>query len=1299
MIGIAGGKRRRIAAKTGVFRTVLAAGAACFWASLTLPSYAQIAITIVDGENRTAPIVLPTGFPPSGATITVAAGHAGTQSGQISDALGAPPGGLVKIGAGTLTLVGNNTHLGGIQIAEGTVIAGSSNAFGSGAIQINPLGPVTLGYANGVTIANSIVTNSLGSVSLYVAAGSRATQAGKVNTPIFGGTFTKTGGGTLVLAADNFDIPGFAPFILDISAGTLEIGHARALGTGMLIDPQPAISMNGGVLRSAVTTTLTNTVVFGAGRTSTVSVADGQTLFFGGVSMLTLDPNSIAVFGSPTDTGTVVITAATFTADATAALVVAGGTLLAGNNTLGDALDDIASTTVAAGATLDFDDQLAQIHNLTGGGTVRTGANSATVLTLFNDDASTATFAGSITGAGGVAITSVTPTGTTILTGSNTYAGGTLVNAGATLQLGTLADQGSLVGDIIVDATCCDPGFLEIVNADLSGVTSITAIGEVHFRNASNAGAMTITTVPSDGLVVFHDTSSAGPAIIQNDSGLVFADDSTAATSIITNTADIAFSERASAGSASITNELGAMLVFGVPGVGTDTASAGNSVIVNRGGITIFAGMSTAANATITNMVDPGMLFGGFTAFAEASTAGNARIDVGDTGTVLFSEASNAGRSTIRVRAGGSLFFDNDSTAADSTIEIETGGIALFGANSTGGNAALIVAAGGEVDFSGSFGPNNDDKLSIGSLAGAGDFFLGPNELTVGSNNLSTEVSGVIADTCGCGLGGGALVKVGTGTLKLSGANTYSGGTTVNGGTLLVNGSILGPVLVGQGATLGGSGTVGNTVVAGTLSPGNSPGTLTVLGNLSFTPTGTYVVEVEPAANDLTIVTGNATLAGTLHLVAAPGVVLDVTRTILTASTVAGTFPTLTSNLGTAPFLGWTVTYSPANVAVTLYKTQGFAAVGRTANQIATGAGADSLGAGPLYQATLFSPSVEAALAAFDLLSGDVHASAQGALIEDSSLVRDAATARIRAAFEASAPVDLPALGYGEDVRLDAAASDPNRLALWGQAVGGWGRTGSDGNAAALDRSVAGFLAGGDAAIAENWRLGALAGYTHTNFDAAQRVASGSSRNFHAAIYGGGQWGPFGVRAGASHSWHALRTSRSVAFQGFTDALSAAYSARSWQVFGEAGYKMQASSVTVEPFVAAAHVGLTTNGFTETGGAAALSSARVTNSMTFTTVGARASTDFMLAGMKSTARGMVGWRHAFGDPTPLASLSFAGGSAFTVAGVPIGRDALLVEAGVDVHVGPAARLGLSYVGQFAARASTSTIKGDFSIRF
>jgi autotransporter-associated beta strand protein len=104
--------------------------------------------------------------------------------------------------------------------------------------------------------------------------------------------------------------------------------------------------------------------------------------------------------------------------------------------------------------------------------------------------------------------------------------------------------------------------------------------------------------------------------------------------------------------------------------------------------------------------------------------------------------------------------------------------------------------------------------------------------LTVGGNNGSTEVSGIISGT------GGSLVKAGTGTLTLSGANTYTGGTTLAGGT----------VSVGSDANLGDA--------AGALT--FNGGTLRITGT-SFTSTA-RAVNLAAGGGSLNIVDGANTL-------------------------------------------------------------------------------------------------------------------------------------------------------------------------------------------------------------------------------------------------------------------------------------------------------------------------------------------------------------------------------------------------------------------------------------------------------
>jgi autotransporter-associated beta strand protein len=107
--------------------------------------------------------------------------------------------------------------------------------------------------------------------------------------------------------------------------------------------------------------------------------------------------------------------------------------------------------------------------------------------------------------------------------------------------------------------------------------------------------------------------------------------------------------------------------------------------------------------------------------------------------------------------------------------------------------------------------------------------------LTVAETGSQT-FAGVISNS-------GSLVKTGAGTLTLTGTNTYTGLTTVSAGQLVVNGSSSGSAhTVGNGATLGGSGTVGALVVqsGGTISPGNSPGILNVVGDTTWENGGNY---------------------------------------------------------------------------------------------------------------------------------------------------------------------------------------------------------------------------------------------------------------------------------------------------------------------------------------------------------------------------------------------------------------------------------------------------------------------------
>ncbi len=158
----------------------------------------------------------------------------------------------------------------------------------------------------------------------------------------------------------------------------------------------------------------------------------------------------------------------------------------------------------------------------------------------------------------------------------------------------------------------------------------------------------------------------------------------------------------------------------------------------------------------------------------------------------------------------------------------------------------------------------------------------------------STTASGAIGGT-------GGLWKNGTGTLTLTGVNTYTGDTNVAKGKLVVNGSLASSVRILKGNSFGGTVTInGNLTNLGTLAPGNSPGTTTISGN--YLEAGTLDIEVwgltANTQHDQVVVSGTATFqAGSTLMVTKTGGTYDLTRTqsVLAVSALAysGSFTNL----------------------------------------------------------------------------------------------------------------------------------------------------------------------------------------------------------------------------------------------------------------------------------------------------------------------------------------------------------------------------------------------------------------------
>lgn len=655
-------------------------------------------------------------------------------------------------------------------------------------------------------------------------------------------------------------------------------------------------------------------------------------------------------------------------------------------------------------------------------------------------------------------------------------------------------------------------------------------------------------------------------------------------------------------------------------------------------------------------------------------------VVVADKGPALFATGSGSAvfdlrNSRVTANGGSGLLLNTETGSLTDTATINATNSTLLGDMEVGNRQIAVRLA--------------DRSLFTGAMLSSGVGIVNQVDIDNTSRwNVRANSTVEAIDSSGF-----LLVPTGI-TLK-----TTAGATIAQGGTLRVDGIMAGEVSVQSGGLLSGTGTVGNTANSGTVASGLD--TLRFSGTLAMNAGSIYQVEINPAGQSgkLTVAGAASIDGGTVQVLAGGAGVFapSTTYTILSAAGGRnGAFSQATSNLA---FLDPSLSYDPNNVYLTMVRNDtGFSLVGRTRNQVATGAAVESTGFGnPVYDAVL---GLEAgqARAAFDQLSGEVHASAKTALIEDSHFVRDAANDRIRAAFGdwTAAPMRVAAYTEGRPVQVAPTAE---RLVVWSQGFGDWGRADSDGNAARMTQSTGGVLVGTDVPLPGNWRVGGLLGYSHTSFDVDDRGASGSSDNYHLGLYGGTQRGPFGFRSGAAYTWHDISTRRSAVFPGFGDRLEGDYDAGTFQAFGEFGYRIETAAAVFQPYANLAYVHLDTGSFREQGGAAALRANSQSTQTTFSTLGLRASTNFAIGKVNTTARGMLGWRHAFGDITPQSTQAFAAGNAYTVAGVPIAKDSAVLEAGLDLDLTPLTTLGVSYQGQFAGDTRQDGFKANLAIKF
>jgi len=656
-------------------------------------------------------------------------------------------------------------------------------------------------------------------------------------------------------------------------------------------------------------------------------------------------------------------------------------------------------------------------------------------------------------------------------------------------------------------------------------------------------------------------------------------------------------------------------------------------VVKTEAGTLVLTGTNTYAGGTT---IQAGTL-----QIGDGGTSGSIVGDVANSGVLAFDRSDAitfgglvSGSGAVRILAGGVTFTANNSYAGGTTIA---------------SGAQLKLGAGGAT---GSFG---GDVVANGAL------------VFDRSDNLT--FAGAIS-------GSGALRQVGAGKTELTGASGgFTGATTVEQGTLAVNGLLGGTLDVWSGARLQGVGTVGTTVVSGTIAPGNSIGTLNIAGGVTFKPGSIFEVEANAAGqSDKILASGAATIqGGTVKVLAGAGTYKPQTSYLILHAdgglTAGGKFDGVTSNLA---FLDPSLSYDGSNVYLRLRRNDiSFTDIGVTPNQIAAGAGAESLGwDNPVFDAVV-NLSADQARDAFDQLAGSDHASLRGSLIQDSRFVRDAILAR------------------GDLAGVDGTSA-------WGQIFGGWGSMKGDGNAQSYDRDIQGLLTGYDGSLGRDIRAGVAVGYSTSDLKTSR--AKHDVETYHLGGYVLAERGGVSFQLGGAYAWHEVEASRRVAFGTFGETLSSDYSAHTYQAFGEVALKREVAGTTLQPFAGLAYVGLTDSDVSEQGGAAALQGGGDEH-LTYGSVGVRLKSDLNAGELHLRLAGSAALRHAFGDRAPTIDLAFSGSPSFRIVGAPIDKDSLAVNLGLEADLGRSAVLGFSYAGDYGDRSTDHGARAQLSWRF
>lgn len=450
--------------------------------------------------------------------------------------------------------------------------------------------------------------------------------------------------------------------------------------------------------------------------------------------------------------------------------------------------------------------------------------------------------------------------------------------------------------------------------------------------------------------------------------------------------------------------------------------------------------------------------------------------------------------------------------------------------------------------------------------------------LNSGSVNVdgSMDINGTVCNAGAFTVGRGGFTRI-TGTLQ-------SGSATVFGGMNL-NGQLTADTLtIAAGGLLSGTGQVnGSLVNYGTISPGNSIGTLRVNGPASFMPGSRYQAEIRPdGSSDRIDVNGPVRLnGGTVQTALARSLYTNGQnwRLISASGGINGRFAGLSYQLDSET-VGLELAYTTREVMLEIVRTP-FSSFGLTPAAQAVGAGLDQivpLAGGRMAQ---FITSMDFDMSrpqigrVLDALSPEMYTSFSAAGLQDAGVFLSA-TAQHQAEFRQGRAFGLTSL-TGENTETEG------KWTLWSRVLGNWSERDADTQTMGCSQELSGLIIGTDRQFMEILRAGIDMGYSNGDLEWDGTRHSGSMDGKHIGLYASVDLGRFFVDASAGYADFAIDANRIIAFDGLSTKTGSGFDADVWSGMVQGGYSFAISNWQLSPLASLHYVRLSQDGFSEHG--------------------------------------------------------------------------------------------------------------------